>query len=189
LWDPRVRRSPLFTLRFHKSPISDILVGSRTDPLMVSAAADGTLATWDFRTLSGSDSSTQLLVASNSENQLKKRANAVRSPSSTMAMHQRKGVHHTGTVLLSRGPGRDRRTVLSIGADAIIREWDISSGKSIRHDSSKHVDVVSSFQSFGDAMQSSGVDPSDATAIISGTITSSWDGTIRMRKLVDKSSS
>ena len=185
LWDARVRRSPLFVLRYHKSPVSDLLVGSRTDPMMVTAAADGTVASWDFRTLSGSDSeaSKSAPIASNSEGTAKKK-NSVRTPSSMMSHPAHKGIRHSGAVLLSRGPGRQRRTVLSVGVDAFIREWDISSGQSIRDDYSYHVDVVSCFYSFSDNSQASGVDPGDGASTFAGTITSSWDGTVRMRKLV-----
>ena len=45
LWDTRVRNSPLFMLRHHQAPISDMLVGTKTGLLMVSMAADGAVAT------------------------------------------------------------------------------------------------------------------------------------------------
>lgn len=186
LWDARVRRSPLFVLRYHKSPVSDLLVGSRTDPMMVSAAADGTVATWDFRTLSGSDSeaSKSSPIASQNPEGSAKKTNSVRAPASNMTTPGQKSVRQSGTVLLSRGPGRQRRTVLSVGVDAIVREWDISTGQPVRHDASNHVDVISCFHSFSDNAQASGVEPGDGAASFAGTITSSWDGTIRMRKLV-----
>lgn len=190
LWDARVKRSPLFILRYHKSPVSDLLVGSRTDPLMVSAAADGTIATWDFRTLSGSTSeaaATTPITSSAAGKTAEKKSSAVRTPASTMTHGGQKGVkQQAGTVLLSRGPGRQRRTVQSIGVDAVVREWDITSGKPIRHHSTNHVDVVSCFHSFFDSAHGSGVEPGDGASNFAGSITSSWDGTIRMRTLVKK---
>jgi WD40 repeat protein len=188
LWDARVRRSPLFILRYHKSPVSDLLVGSRTDPMMVSAASDGTVATWDFRTLSGSDSEAvkSAPMPSSHPEGLTRKSNSVRTPASNMIPPGRKGPRQSGTVLLARGPGRQRRTVLSVGIDAIVREWDISTGRAIRHDATNHVDVISCFHSFSDNTLTSGVDPGDGASNFAGTITSSWDGTIRMRKLVKK---
>ena len=45
LWDTRVRNSPLFMLRHHQAPISDMLVGTKAGLLMVSMVADGAVAT------------------------------------------------------------------------------------------------------------------------------------------------
>ena len=45
LWDTRAGSSPIFALRYHLSPVSDLLLGNRSEPLMVSAGADGSLAT------------------------------------------------------------------------------------------------------------------------------------------------
>lgn len=189
LWDARVRRSPLFMLRYHKSPVSDLLVGSRTDPLMVSAAADGTIATWDFRSLSGSSSEVTKAtpVSAGGSKREEKQCRVVRSPAAT-ATHcaEGRGVKQSGAVLLSRGPGRQRRTVMSVGVDAVVREWDIANGSSVRHEHSHHVDVISCFHSFFDSSHGSGVEPGEGTANFAGTITSSWDGTVRMRKLVKK---
>jgi hypothetical protein len=157
---------------------------------MVSAAADGTIATWDFRTLSGSTSeaaATTPITSSAAGKTAEKKSSAVRTPASTMTHGGQKGVkQQAGTVLLSRGPGRQRRTVQSIGVDAVVREWDITSGKPIRHHSTNHVDVVSCFHSFFDSAHGSGVEPGDGASNFAGSITSSWDGTIRMRTLVKK---
>jgi len=187
LWDARVRRSPLFILRYHKSPISDLLVGARTDPLMVSAASDGTIATWDFRTLSGRKDEDTKTHASSSDTITKKKCKAIRTPSATI-MHcaEGKGAKQAGSVLLSRSPGRQRRTVLSVGVDAVIREWDMMTGRQICHESTSHADVISSFHTFPENSHGSAVDQSDGGSSFGGTLTSSWDGTIRMRKLVQK---
>jgi len=195
LWDARVRISPLFVLRYHQSPISDLLVGSRTDPLMVSAAADGTVATWDFRMLSGGDTENgsssglkpeKMSVKKDSKLE-EKHCKSIRDPPATM-LHASRGSSskQAGAVLLSRGAGKVRRTVITVGSDAVAREWDISTGQSIREESTGHCDVVSSLLTFSDGTMgaSSGVEPSDVNLNFGGTISSSWDGTIRMKKLV-----
>jgi len=152
---------------------------------MVSAAADGTVATWDFRTLSGSNSeaSQSTPIAGKSG---EKKCKAIRTPASTM-MHGSQSV--SGSVLLSRGPGLQRRSVMSVGADAVVHEWDMHSGQGIRHYSTGHADVVSCFHSLSDNAHGNGVEPGDGTSNFAGTISSSWDGTIRMRKLVKRKAS
>ena len=197
LWDARVRRSPLFVLRYHQSPISDLLVGSRTDPLMVSAAADGTVATWDFRKLSGGDVDKNNSSSLKSENSSGKddakpegmQCKAIRDPPATM-LHSTgdNRSKHSGAVLLSRGTGKAQRTVITVGSDAISREWEIATGRLIREESTGHCDVVSSLQTFSDGTMgiSSGLEPTDSSFNFGGTITSSWDGTVRMKKLVKR---
>lgn len=195
LWDPRVRRSPLFILRYHYSPVSDLLVGSRTDPLMVSAGGDGTIATWDFRTLSGStgkapepveESSTPGKAAGTEE----KLAKAIRTPVATMKhAAEGKGIRQSAAVMLSRGVTHTN-TVLSTGVDAIVREWDISSGQLVGQDATKHCEGVSSFTTFSDAQNALGTSAAEpggeGTSKHGGIITSSWDGSVRMRKFVRK---
>eukprot|EP00548_Thalassiothrix_antarctica_P017663 CAMPEP_0194194162 /NCGR_PEP_ID=MMETSP0154-20130528/75432_1 /TAXON_ID=1049557 /ORGANISM="Thalassiothrix antarctica, Strain L6-D1" /LENGTH=1397 /DNA_ID=CAMNT_0038918565 /DNA_START=207 /DNA_END=4400 /DNA_ORIENTATION=- len=186
LWDVRVRSSPLFILRCHKSPISDLLIGTRADPLMMSAAADGTVATWDFRTLSGKKSSVGSTKPMNStENRVKQKCRVIRTPSAKI-MHCAKGsgIKQSGGVLLSRCPGQQRKSFLSIGVDATIREWDTTTGHPIGHESTHHTDIVSSFYTFPENSHDATFE--DDQSGLGGTLTSSWDGTIRMRKLVRK---
>ena len=208
LWDARVRRSPIFVLRYHKSPISDLLVGSRTDPLMVSAGADGTVATWDFRTLSGANGNgvepmSQTPVETNtaaavtatasaatndpaSTEKGKVQCKAIRTPAATMShCAEGKRTKQSGPVLLSRGPGKHSRTVLSVGIDAVAKEWDMVSGNMRRSEATGHCDVVSCLHSFADGTMGGAVGGADgSSANFGGIITSSWDGTIRMRKLI-----
>lgn len=194
LWDPRVRRSPLFILRYHYSPVSDLLVGSRTDPLMVSAAADGTIATWDFRTLSGSNRSTEP-TEENSSSPAKateggKHAKAVRTPIATMKhCAEGRGVRESGSLILSRGVTHTN-AVLSVGVDAIVREWDISSGRLLNQEATGQCDGVSSLATFSDAQNAMGTSAaesgSEGHSKVGGIITSSWDGTVRMRKFIRK---
>lgn len=190
LWDARVREAPLFVLRYHQSPISDILVGSRTDPLMVSAAGDGTIATWDFRTLSGSNEG-QPSAAANTSGHSTKKCTSVRVPAATMShCAEGKDIRQSGPVLLSRGVTSRRQTVLSVGVDAAMREWDIASGRLLNCEATGHCDWISSFTTFSDSQNSlsaSGVEPiGEEDPSVGGMITSSWDGTLRMRKFVRK---
>lgn len=181
LWDVRSQNSPLFVLRYHRSPISDILVGTRTDPLMVSAAGDGTVATWDFRTLSGRGGSSE-----ESANKSK----MIRQPLATMhhCAESRK-VRCSGNVLLSRGSRAQNGSVISVGMDAAFKEWDIGTGKLLRKEPTGHCDVVTSLSSFADRQRSLGASSDisgDGSSVFGGTITSSWDGTVRIRRLVGK---
>lgn len=191
LWDPRVRRSPLFILRYHYSPVSDLLVGSRTDPLMVSAAGDGTIATWDFRALSGANKSTENPAEGSSspvKTEGEKRTRAVRTPLATMKHGaEGKGVRQSGSVMLARGVAH-RNTVFSVGVDAIVREWDIPSGRPVSQEATGHCDGISGLATFSDAHNALGAaEPgSEGNSNFGGIITSSWDGTIRMRKFVRK---
>ena len=180
LWDARVHHSPLFTLRHHHAPVSDILIGSRTDPMMVSASTDGIVATWDFRNLSasvsgGSKKSTNHIPMGNS-------GTTVRQPTSIMKHGlDGKTVTRAGSVFLSRGIVSPN-TVVSTGADGVLREYDISTGALLNESPTGHCDAVSSFCSFGEHdgadFQHSNHNPME------GLLTSSWDGTVRIRKLV-----
>jgi len=195
LWDPRVRRSPLFILRYHYSPVSDLLVGSRTDPLMISAGGDGTIATWDFRTLSGSNSKDPAPAGESScpekaAETEKKQVKAIRTPVATMKhAAESKGVRQSSAVMLSRGVTHTN-TVLSTGVDAIVREWDVASGRLVGQDATKHCEGVSGFITFSDvqnALGTSSAEPAgEGSSKHGGIITSSWDGTVRMRKFVRK---
>lgn len=162
---------------------------------MISAGADGTIATWDFRTLSGSnakasqpaeEASSPENAGETNENQVK----AIRTPVATMKhASEGKGVRQSAPVLLSRGVTHSN-TVLSTGVDAIVREWDISSGRLIGQDATKHCEGVSAFTTFSDIQNtlgtSSAEQANEGSAKCGGIITSSWDGTVRVRKFVRK---
>jgi WD40 repeat protein len=184
LWDARVRSSPLFMLRHHHSPITALLVGSRTDPLMVSAAADGTVASWDFRTLSGSSSSNENSTVNKDS---AKNCKVVRVPAATMR-HGLDGKRRmaAGPVMLSRGVNNPQSSILSIGSDSIVREWEVATGSLLDETPTGHCDAISSFRSFGhgDGLTS---DLVPRGKLHEGTLTSSWDGTVRMRRLVRES--
>jgi len=186
LWDARVRNSPLFMLRHHHSPISDLLVGSRTEPYMVSAATDGTIATWDFRLLSDTTSDDH---HSSNKKDSNKTCRIVRHPSASM----RHGESAVGSLQLARGVRDPMNAFLSVGSDAILREWSVGTGDMLEETLTGHCDAITSFQSFAQGLtfaNSPPVEPNEVSdaPFNKGTLTSSWDGTIRMRKLVKKTS-
>jgi WD40 repeat protein len=181
LWDVRVRNSPLFTLRHHYAPISSLLVGSRTDPIMISAANDGTVAAWDFRQLSNADDSVPTPTPHGPSRA--NRCKIVRDPVATYFLNEySSSIHVSGPVHIRRG--RLPSTIQCLGSDAVVREWDIHSGDVIHEQNTGHCDSVSSFATLqGDQVADTKM---DQVPQISGTISSSWDGTVRMRKLVKK---
>jgi hypothetical protein len=101
----------------------------------------------------------------------------------------RHGKAVAGSTLLARGVKDPMQTFLSVGSDAVLREWNVASGNMVEESPTGHCDAISSFQSFahgnifgGPSSSSSSTKSSDD--FNKGIITSSWDGTIRMRKLV-----
>eukprot|EP00980_Cylindrotheca_fusiformis_P013264 scaffold3373_cov137-Cylindrotheca_fusiformis.AAC.24 len=184
LWDARIRDSPLFMLRHHYAPVSDLLVGSRTDPTMVTAAADGTVATWDFRTLSASKGSEN----TTSDNDGTNSCNVVRRPAVTMkhGLASKNGKFAVGAeVKLARGFRTSSPSILSVGSDAIVREWEMATGKVLDESRTGHCDAVTCFTSFGQSNSING-DINPPTSLKKGILTCSWDGTIQMRRIVEE---
>jgi len=186
LWDARVHSSPLFILRNHQSPISDLLVGSRTDPHMVSAAADGTIATWDFRSLSDTTATQQPGIKDSSSSRCK----IVRLPSASICHNKITEGRAVGPVHLSRDVTDPINTFLSVGTDAVLRKWDIKTGDMVKEYHTGHCDTITRFESYaqnhGFAQQA--IHPNDfggknvSDLSDNGYLTSSLDGTIRMRR-------
>ena len=188
LWDTRAGNHALFVLRYHLSPISDLLVGSRTEFLMVSSGADGAVATWDFRAISGvggKDPASQAITKPQPQagggggNSTK----TIREPVCTMSHCQEgKGVRKSGAVLLSKGAVHERSVMSASSVDGKMMEWDVVSGRLLGKQRTGHTDVVSCLSTF---MESDGLIRSseDKSSNMGGLITSSWDGTIRMKRL------
>ena len=206
LWDARVRNTPLFMLRHHYAPISDLMVGSRTDPIMMSAASDGTVAAWDFRYLSASATAQHATAAaknkplhstvaagaklaaaaaSNKKTSSHSQTTTVRDPDGRLYLRDYSTHRHMcGPVLLSRGVSRSRdTTVQCIGNDNVIREWDYQSGDIVSSHTTGHCDLISSLKSLQDDQL---YDSQLSDGSVTGTITTSWDGTVHMRRLVRK---
>ena len=143
---------------------------------MVSAASDGTIAAWDFRHLSDAESGSSKLCK------------VVRSAAAKLYLHDftsRRKV--CGPVLLSRGPTSvEKRSILCVGRDAVIREWDIRTGDVMSEHATGHCDTISTFSSFqGESLLDTQLETSGSDGV-AGTITTSWDGTVRMRSLLGR---
>jgi hypothetical protein len=150
---------------------------------MVSAGTDGSIAAWDFRSLSDTTSGGDHHPGSKKKNN-NRACKIVRQPSTTMSHEEAVA----GSTLLGWGVKDPMQTFLSVGSDAILREWNVSSGELVDESPTGHCDGISSFQSFANGRNMFGSPSSSSRNSPSnkGIITSSWDGTIRMRKLVQQ---
>ena len=179
LWDARVANDPLFILRHHNAHVSDIMVGSRGDPLMVTAGGDGTIATWDLR-----------IMTSSKGKGVKTKTN--RYPVASMNHSDEKSC--AGSVLLAQGASPQNRSVLSAGIDGIIKEWDIVTGKYLGKEYIGHCDGISCLASFREneglqAYQRGHLRHEKDSSLVSGIISCSWDGSVRIRRLHAKNES
>eukprot|EP00594_Rhizosolenia_setigera_P017608 CAMPEP_0178976252 /NCGR_PEP_ID=MMETSP0789-20121207/23713_1 /TAXON_ID=3005 /ORGANISM="Rhizosolenia setigera, Strain CCMP 1694" /LENGTH=216 /DNA_ID=CAMNT_0020665285 /DNA_START=413 /DNA_END=1060 /DNA_ORIENTATION=- len=147
LWDPRTGNYPNFVLRHHKCPISDLLVGSRSEPQIVSAGVDSSMAIWDLRVLSGSG----INPSSKKNTPMKSIRNIVertfRNPVASMyhCADRIKGRCHD-PVLLARGTNHYHPTVMSANFHG-ISSFDITDGKRLDWRESGHSDSLSVFSS------------------------------------------
>lgn len=187
LWDTRVGSSPIFALRYHLSPVSDLLLGNRSEPVMVSAGADGSIATWDFRVLSGAkpESSSDENTESGPQT-----SRTIRSPMATMThLDKLKSQMNCGSVKLARAVARDDFSFFSVSDDGVVNEWEAASGGKMSTHDSGHRDAISGFISFTskDGIIQNKNSGRGATSTVGGTITCSWDGTVRLRRLSRKS--
>jgi len=188
LWDTRAGSSPIFALRHHLAPVSDLLLGNRSEPLMISAGADGSLATWDFRVLSGSKSESSSQVSA--ENVESSSSRTIRFPVAKMnhlAMVAKSQIG--GPVKLSRAVGRSDFSFFSICDDGVVNEWDASTGRKLGAQKSGHSDAVSGFSSFSpsDELLQSKSEDRGVESHVGGTLSCSWDGTVRLRRYSRKS--
>merc|ERR1712013_115431 len=158
LWDTRVGSSPLFALRYHLAPVSDLLLGNRSEPLMVSAGADCSLATWDFRVLSSGGAKADSSPpedgnASESKNRTQSSPMTLRSPMATMdhigPFSKSSCVTNYGSAKLARSIGRDDFSFFSIGDGGVVNEWEGASGRKIgtSYDTG-HRNAISGFSTF-----------------------------------------
>lgn len=179
LWDTRVGNSPLFTLRHHYAPVSDLLVGPRTDPIIISAASDGTVAAWDLRLLGGGDASASIPPSTSTT---PSRCKAVRSAAAKLYLHDfSRNKHVCGPIKIAKGFSRDSKSVLCVGSDAVVREWDVDRGAIVSELPSGHCDNVSTLVSLQNDKNSSLSFEADDSESSIASITTSWDGTVRMR--------
>ncbi len=181
LWDMRSGSLPLFVLRHHQSPVSDVYIESRNSFWMTSAGADGDIATWDFRKLSYLNGGKALTV---------------RQPISVVKHYQSlsNGAKCASPVMLAKGVsskyGQGERSVMSVGANGLINEWDVLNGRLLSEHNTKHSNKISCFKSFNESDNLSkgyrGGTKSSSLCLLGGTITAAWDGKIKLRRMVLK---
>jgi len=188
LWDPRAGSIPLFILRHHKGPISDLYLKSRVDFKMVSAAADGIIATWDFRKISGKQEITDFpLESPKTQARNQHVIQTIRNPVREFN-HCLLGETTASSGVLLSGGIRNEHSFLSVGIDRNIKEWDVHSDVVLTNHETGHLDAVSCLSSFseseiflrGHLHDQEGI---YRNPVLGGTITASWDGTIRLRRL------
>ena len=182
LWDTRSGSSPLFVLRHHNGPISDLYLESRTSFWMTSAGADGTVATWDFRMMQSLNG--EINAGRNSA----LKTNTIRHPLAQMSHANQ----CSGPVLLGRGIGtkygQGERSIMSVSVDNRIKEWDALSGNLLNDHQIRCNNKISCFKTFtaGESLTRGQEGGSENIAVgckLGGTITTSWDGTVRLRQL------
>lgn len=201
LWDTRVGSSPLFALRYHLAPVSDLLLGNRSEPLMVSAGADCSLATWDFRVLSSggakaASSPPEDSDAKESKTLMQTSLRTLRSPMATMdhigPSSKSPYVTNYGSAKLARSIGRDDFSFFSIGDGGVVNEWEATSGRKIGTSfDTGHRNAISGFSTFSssEGLRSARMDKCSSqggVTTVGGTISCSWDGTVRLRSFSRK---
>jgi WD40 repeat protein len=179
LWDTRSGSRPLFVLRYHNAPVSDLYLESRTSSLLVSAASDGSIGTWDIRMMDAMGNLTETKSST-------ARSYIVRSPISQM----NHSGHNAGPTLLGKGvnmkPSRGEHSFISVNTDNIIKEWDTFSGN-LLHEHTLRCGKMSCFKSFTaeenltyKVRNSYGT---DTQLKLGGTITGTWDGAVKLQWL------
>jgi WD40 repeat protein len=140
---------------------------------MVSAGADGSLATWDFRVISGS--------AQESSDGPPSRT--VRTALATMHhLNESKRPANCGSVKLARAVGRHEFCFSSVRDDGIVNEWEASTGRKLSRHETGHRDAISGFATFSskDGLRQG---KGGKGEFVGGSVTCSWDGTVRLRRL------
>ncbi len=170
LWDTRTSgSSPVFVLRWHNGPISDLYLESRNASWMTSAGADGTIATWDFRMMmrnftkqdglngvkGGASSGVGHNVSGSHtlNNPTSSAANGNAANTSTLRQPY-SFINHTvdncGPVFLAKGIGtkygQGERSIMSVSVDNIVKEWDIVNGSFLNEYKVHHNDKISCFK-------------------------------------------
>ena len=171
LWDSRRGAHPYLLLNYHKAPISDISVGSRKDYSIISAGSDGVIACWDLRNMKvPKDASSHEIIS---------------DPKFIMRhkLSSKNSLPFSECVYLASGLNYERNqqqcnTIISIGVDGSVNEWDIhDNGKRLAKDVLFHTDAISVFRSFTEK------DNMIAGEVLGGYLSSSWDGSVRLRYL------
>lgn len=157
--------------RYHGAYVSDILLGSRTEHIFASAGGDGTIATWDIRSLT---SSRDMLKPGSYY-----RTDPLRQPLTVMEHSDTRFGHCSGGILLARGAAMYNPSMYSTSIDGIVREWDIATGRRLGSKFSGHSDAISCFASFHETENLSKTQSQRRA-----NISCSFDGTVRLRRQV-----
>mmetsp|Transcript_11585 Transcript_11585/g.21665 ORF Transcript_11585/g.21665 Transcript_11585/m.21665 type:complete len:2225 (+) Transcript_11585:70-6744(+) len=179
LWDARSGSRPLFILRHHNAPVSDLYLQSRTSNLLISAGSDGSIGTWDFRMMDTIGSANETVPSI-------PRSYVVRSPLS----HMCHSVHNVGPTLLGRGlslkNSRSEDSVMSANPDNVIKEWDTYSGRLLQEHNLR-CGKMSCFKTFAAeenlTYKMKNDYGADTQMKLGGTITGTWDGAVKLRWL------
>jgi len=170
IWDDRSGKTKVTQLHHHQGPVSDLLVGSRSEAFVISASGDGTIATWDLRVLTNSRDVKGKGV----------------KPVVTM---EHCSSSYTGRTTLARGTGMHEKSVISASVDGMLKEWGVVSGELLEDQHCGHSDQVSclsTFTRYDDLFRSCKRSSLSAASVSGGTITAAWDGTVRVRRLVER---
>ena len=159
LWDTRSGERPVTRLNYHQGPVSGLHVGSRSEAFVVTSGGEGIIATWDLRKLG-------------------KESNGIRRPITTME-HNTK---YSGYTHLVRGKGLFEKSIISCGSDGILKEWDIIAGTLLDEQPCGHDDLVSCISTFD--KHDNVFHASSDLPLSGGTISASWDGTVKLRRLI-----
>jgi len=171
IWDARVKATPLFQLRYHMAAISDLLVGEESDPYIVSAGADGMVASWDMRSI---------MNVTERRNSIGRQT--IREPLATMNHNSTNGTMNIcGSVLLNRGFDPNLKSVLSVGADGMLKQWEIETGTFVDSRHLGHGGMVSKVTSFNESENIR--KENDLSRYLGGIVTGSWDGSVMVRRL------
>jgi len=209
LWDTRISgSSPLFVMRWHRGPISDLYLEPEIN-LMASAGADGSIATWDFKMMMQTYTNEQAKLATTSFSASKSIRNmgaSSRNMGASMASMPNIGVSfktlttrqpsshmshvgcNSGPILLGKGSGR---SIMSVSVDQQVKEWDAMNGTVVNEYKLQHTNKISCFKTFtGEECATAAATNATASGInqrkhsLGGYLTGSWDGTVRFRRIL-----
>jgi WD40 repeat protein len=171
LWDSRIGAHPYLSLKYHNAPISDILIGSKRDYSIISAGADGIVACWDLRNVRVPKDSSLHEVMSRPQILMHHKLSSKNALRFSESIYLASGLNYEKNLL-------QNNTLVSVGVDGSVNEWDLNdNGKRLAKDVLLHTDAVSVFRSFTEK------DNLIAGGALGGFLSSSWDGSVRVRSL------
>jgi len=172
LWDSRIGVHPYISLKYHSAPISDILIGSKRDYSIISAGADGIVAFWDLRNVRIPKDSSLHEVLSQPQFVMNHKLNSKNTLRFSESIYLANGLNYENNLQ------KQNNTLVSVAVDGSVNEWDLNdNGKRLAKDVLLHTDAVSVFRSFTEK------DNLISGGALGGFLSSSWDGSVRLRSL------